>query len=235
VASSPPRPDAGYASAVAMTVILAVSLVVSAMMARNVAALRQARTDFDRTRAAYALAGAQQRAAIRMLERGDGDRLSWAETSDVGSVSILAEREDAKASLQTAATAPASTWEHLSLRDAGSLSLRLEQAAGRPLNPAQLEAMDASPLWRACAASVVSGFGRGGVVALPPAGSPTGAATAHLGEAWRLRASVDGFADDRIVRFSGRKEHAAAVVWRRFYRLNDMGGKCESAFARPTA
>ena len=55
----------------------------------------------------------------------------------------------------------------------------------------------------------------------------------RIGEVWRLQISGagDGWADDRIVRFTGDPTHPAAVVERRLARGSGKAGVCDRLFA----
>ena len=233
--------DDGFATPAAVMVSLGVALVATAVTGEAIAQLRLARSDFARSQIESRLDGAQASAALAVISGGASTRMRWTIASNDGPVDVLAEPEAAKLSLSAAADIDDATLAKLAVADSGDLKVRL-----RELNPSrdadhELVSADASPVWRACARSLIAVHG---AAARPPvlkARAPVqGALIWRIGEVWRVRVtwgpqSVHGLAerwvDDRIVRFTGDAEHPAAIVDRRFSRAGKGGDPCDAIFA----
>ena len=233
----PSEREAGFATAAATIVSLALALIASAGVIAAVTELRLARTDLARERADYALAGAQQEAIAALLTARQEARLKWTQVSASGPISVLAEPQAAKLSLAAAATAGGGAFAHFALADAPHLASRLNALASADASDFQLADADAAPLWRACARSVVSPYGEAKSFTPVKAVAPiAGAVTWRIGETWRVRVSdKDGWFDDRIVRFTGDLAHPAAVVERRLGRTKGGTAACEALFAANAA
>lgn len=222
------RPDAGYATAAAALTALALSLVVSAVMGASLTDLRAARAALERTRAEASLDGAQQVAAAALLNSGALTRLRWHVPTSLGAVEILAEPEAPKLGLSAAADLADGELLTLASGGAGSIRPRLRALALSGASSADVARLGATPLWRACAASLISPYGQGQSLTLLSASPPSGGRFSwRAGEVWRLRAlSPDGWADDRIVRLTGDAEHPAAIIERVLVRGQKGGEPC---------
>ncbi|MBO9709872.1 MAG: hypothetical protein J7521_16850 [Caulobacter sp.] len=210
-----PVDEAGYVSGAAMAVTLAVALVAAALTVRGTASLRAARADFGRAQVELALAGDQEKAAMAL---GRNER----------SGSVLVELEGDKLSAAVAAD-DLDLLRRLGAADPSRLSSWL-RAADRPRSPAEIAAADSGDVWKICGPRLVSFLGRAATL-----GSSTPIDRPLAGQVWRLTArGQGGWTDERVVRFTGQREQPVAVIWRRFYRVNEEGGTCARAFA-PTS
>lgn len=220
------RPDAGYATAAALAVSLAVAILAAALVMRGVAGLKLARADFRRTQAEYALSGAQALAAARLLNGAGPGRLAWSLGGlDIDNMTLLAEAEAPKLALAATGALGDKTLANLGAADPAKARTRLTGLDTASATPDQIEAVDGGIGWRACAASAISPWGIGQGISLaptrPPNDEPGGA---RAGQVWRVQASTqDGWTDERIVRLIGRAETPSAMIWRRFGR--EMRGK----------
>ena len=224
--------DGGYATASAITVAMAIALTATALTALATAELKGARGGLTRLQAEYALAGDQQAAAVTVLETSKAVRLRWTEAGEAATVEVLAEPELAKVGYKAAAALDDSKLARLGVQDPAALRERLTAELADPEDRRPVAELDAAPLWRACAASLVSRWGAGGALAFAKADKPDGRRFSwRLAEVWRLRiARPDGWTDDRIVRFTGDPLRPAAVVRRRFSREGEADRQCETAF-----
>ncbi|HWW26850.1 MAG TPA: hypothetical protein VNZ85_13235, partial [Caulobacter sp.] len=112
------RDDAGYATAAALTVSLAIAILAAALVARGVATLKLARADYRRSQAEYALSGAHVLAVARLLNSSGSGRLAWSIGElDPQGVSLLAEPEAPKLALAAAAGLDEKTLAALGARD----------------------------------------------------------------------------------------------------------------------
>jgi hypothetical protein len=232
--SRPASPEDGYATPSALIFALALALIASAMMQRSTALLRQSRADLERTQMAYTLDGAQLAAAAAIVRSGAGGRYRWALATDAGWVEAVAESEGDKVSLAGAAALGDRIFQALDVRDIEPLKARLAAAAGgEPL--LDVSRLDAAPLWRVCAPSVISTFGartalQPTTIEAPHMGDLTPAW--RVGEVWRMQVTTTtGWRDERIVRFTGDALHPAAVVLRRLSRGNGGQGQCDAILA----
>lgn len=225
--------DAGYATPAALVLALALSLVATAMVGRSVMLLRLARADVARAATAYVLDGAQLAAAATVVRAGEGGPYRWALPSDAGFVEALAEIETEKLSPSAGAGLPDAVFVAMGVADVAGLKARLAAVPGGAI--ADLASLDAAPLWRECAPSLISGLGLRTAAAPASPSEPQ----AHpenpdwrVGELWRVRVTTGaGWRDDRIVRFTGDARHPAAVVWRRLSRSDGGQGRCDAVLA----
>lgn len=213
-------------------VALALSLVAVAMVGRSVMLLRLAKADLQRAGAQYVLDGAHLAAAAAVVRAGEGGPYRWALPIDGGFAEALAEREADKFDLSGAGP-PDAIFAALGVSDPAALKGRLATAAAAPF--ADVGAMDAAPLWRECAASLISSLGRrtGGDIVPPtePRQRPENPDW-RVGDTWRIRiTTAAGWRDDRIVRFTGDARHPVAVVRRRLSRSDGGQGRCDSMMA----
>ena len=233
--SRPVSPQDGYATPAAVVISLALAIVATAVSARSIATLKLAQGDLDRTKAEYALAGAQQTAAAAFLAPGQTPSAQWSMNTDIGAVDVLAEPEAPKLSLAAAADLDGSILAKFRVTDPAALRARLKALAEAGDAAADLEDADAAPLWTACARSLISADGLATAprtAPLPAAGS-TAQASGHLGEVWRIQvASSKGWVDDRTVRFAGDPLHPAATIRRRFSKGQKGVSQCD-AMLRP--
>lgn len=224
------RGDAGYATAAALTVSLAIAILAAALVMRGVAVLKLARADYRRSQAEYALSGAHVLAAARLLNSSNSGRLAWSIGGlDPQGVALLAEPEAPKLALAAAGKLDDKTLAALGARDPAAARLRLAGLDSASASPGEIEAADGGDAWRACAASAISPWGASWVVRLVethgPDGDPGGA---RAGQIWRVRASTqDGWTDERIVRLIGRAQSPSAMIWRRFGRSAGKGVICD--------
>jgi hypothetical protein len=207
---------------------LALSLMVSAVMAASLTDLRAARAALERTRVEAALDGAQQTAVAALLDAGAPARLRWFVQTSRGAVEILAEPEAPKLALAAAADLPDADLQALAQGAGATLRPRLRALALAGASAADVARLGVTPVWRACAASLISPYGQSPTLALSAAIMPTqGRFSWRAGEVWRLRAlAPDGWADDRIVRLTGDAEHPAAIIERIFVRGQKGGEPC---------
>jgi len=224
--------ESGFATPAATMVCLALALTTSAVMAASLSELKLSRAEFEHARIENLLAGAQQKAWLSTLGAGNAPRLAWVLSTTAEPVRALVESERAKISLAAASELEDSAYAPLAIQDLPALKAGLKKLSpAQALGPA-LERLDASPVWQACARSLVSPFGAAKALQLEPAQSPTGdAVNLHTGEVWRVRvATENGWADDRIVRFTGDALHPAAILKRLFVKQNGEGNRCEAIF-----
>lgn len=222
------RADGGYATAAAALTALALSLVVSAVMGASLTDLRRSRAALARTRTEATLDGVQQVAVLAVLETGQSARLRWFVPTEEGPVEVLAEPEAPKLGLIAAADLADGDLLGLGGGAVSSIQARLRALALSGAGAADIAELAATPLWRACAPSLISPYGQADQLALSPAWQPaTGRFSWRAGEVWRLRAlSPDGWADDRIVRLTGDAEHPAAIIERVLVRGQRGGEPC---------
>jgi hypothetical protein len=225
--------QSGYATPAALVTSLALSILAVGFVQRSVMTLRLARADLDRLRVEYALDGAQLQAAAEVVRAGAGGPFRWALATDAGWTEALVEDEGRKLALASAAQLPDAILRGFEVEDAAALKARLAAAAGLPV--ADVAGLDAAPLWRECAPSMISSFGRAERYEPAPFTEPhvsTRPAAWRVGETWRVRVTTAaGWRDDRIMRFTGDARHPAATVWRRLSRSDGGQGRCDAVLA----
>lgn len=230
----PPNSRAGYATPAALVLSLAMALIASALVGRSVMQLRLARADFTRTQAEYLLDGAHLAAAAAIVRSNTPGPYAWAFTSDVGWVDAVAELEDEKLSLDAASNLTDGALKQFGVKDVAALKARLAAAASAT-GAVDVVALDEAPLWKRCAGSMMSRFGRQTVftyLARTEPGPGPKPALWRIGEEWRISlTTTTGWRDDRIVRFTGDARHPTATVIRRVSRGKGDGGQCETLFA----
>lgn len=222
--------QAGFATPAATLVCLALALTTSAVMAASLSELKLSRAELEHARIEYLLSGAQQRAWLVALGGGSAARYAWILPTTGEPVKALLESENAKTGLAAAAALEDSDYAPLAITDVSAFKERLKNLSVEQAMGPALEDLDASPVWRACARSLVSPFGNATNLKLAAAQAPAGdAVNLHTGEVWRVRvATADGWTDERIVRFTGDALHPAAVISRRFWKQTGEGDKCEA-------
>lgn len=222
--------DGGYATAAALAVSLAIAILAAALVMRGVAVLKLARADYRRSQAEYALSGAQVLAVARLLDSSRSGRLAWSLGGlDPQDVALLAEPEAPKLALAASGNLDDKTLAALGAIDPEQARLRLARLEAASATPDEIEAVDGGDVWRACAPSAISPWGRAQAVSLgatrEPDQEPGGA---RAGQVWRVRASThDGWTDERIVRLIGRAQSPSAIIWRRFGRGAGKGVTCD--------
>lgn len=236
--STPASPDAGYATPLAIGVSLAMALIATALVQRSSALLALSRNDLTRDQLAAVLDGAQLQAAAAVVRTGAGPRFRWALSTDAGWVEAVAESEATKVDLASAANLDDRVFEAMEVADIPILRAKLSQAAsGQPM--VDVGVLDDAPLWRACAANLISSFGnQTHLQALSPATPHMGDLTPdwRVSEVWRLQLTTDaGWRDERIVRFTGDAFHPTATVLRRMSRGNGGQGICDAVSAALSA
>jgi hypothetical protein len=213
-----------------MVLALGLSLLAVALVGRSVMMLRLAKADLKRAGAEYVLDGAHLAAAAAVVRAGEGGPYRWALPTDGGFAEVFAEPEADKVSPATAAAWPETNFTALGVADVAGLKGRLAAVSGEPF--ADVAALDAAPMWRECAASLVSSLGRrtGGAPRAPSEPRPRPETPDwRVGETWRVRVTTAvGWRDDRIVRFTGDARHPVAVVRRRLSRTNGGQGRCDA-------
>lgn len=232
--ASSQRPDtqeAGYATAAAMVLGLALSLVATAMVGRSVMTLRLVRADLERAQVEYILDGAQLAAAATTIRAGAGGPYRWALPTDAGFAEVLVESEVDKLTPAAAASLPEAVFAAMAVNDIATLKARLSAS----VTDVHIEELDTAPLWRECGPSLASGLGRQTTPTVATPAEPRLRPETpdwRVGEAWRIRVTTAaGWRDDRIVRFTGDARHPVAVVRRRLSRGDGGQGKCDAVFA----
>lgn len=218
--------SAGFATPMAMTMSLALTVTVGALAAAASQELVSARGDLSRSRAEYALAGAHLKAALRLENAAPRDRFRWTEDTELGPAEVVAEAELTKLSYLAAAELGPGWLRELGAGDTTRARLLLRESAGER-KPGPLAAVG---LNGPCASSAISGFGESMRLADGAAAAPERSLGGQslLGQVWRVRISAAGWADDRLVRFTGDGRHPAATIARRLTRGEPMGERCDA-------
>ncbi|MBS0297128.1 MAG: hypothetical protein JSR45_12520 [Proteobacteria bacterium] len=208
---------------------LALAVTVAALAGSGVAELRSARADMRRMQAEYGLGGAHVMADQTVIADGQGRRMRWRFDIAAGQVEALAEPEAGKLDYETAASLDDAAFGRLGVRDAAALRAKLVTLAKTHSGTlASLVGSDAAPGWRRCAPSVVSRVGRADKPSLSAAVAPSPRpGSSRAGEVWRVRLSLGGWTEDRIVRFTGDLNHPAAIIDRSLYRAEGED-RCET-------
>jgi hypothetical protein len=197
---------------------------------RSVSALNLARTDLDRLQSDYSTTGAQLQAIAAVVRTGQTGPFHWTSATDAGFVDVLVEKEANKLTLQAASQLSPDALGRFGVTDAADLQGRLAAAAGGA-DVVDVAGLDAAPLWRLCAARLVSTFGQQDAFIWQADATPdvgTKPAWWRVAEVWRVRVTTAaGWRDDRIVRFTGDASHPAAVVARSVSRGEGDGGRCD--------
>jgi len=211
---------------------LALAVVATAVTATAIGELRLAKSDFTQDSLVVALDGAQQRAAYTMLAAGLSNRLRWVDATPQGPVRVLAEAEAPKMGLFAAPNIDNATLEKLQVKDGGALIERLKAMTQADAIGPRLEAADGAPLWRACARSLISAYGDAKAAPILKATAPIIDTSAwHRGDVWRVRVTMAGWVDDRLVRFVGVALRPTVTIDRRFYGATREANQCDALFA----
>ncbi|CAN5304376.1 hypothetical protein BH11PSE2_BH11PSE2_14270 [soil metagenome] len=221
-------PRAGYATAAAAMVSLGLAVMVSAVLAWTLTNLRGARADLAKTQMAAQLEGGQLLAAYGILENSVPGRLTWTESVVDTNLDILAEPEADKVNAGTA--------DEGLLRQLGAETPTETTAwfQAQSLAPRPEVVREAQPgeLWRECAPSALSYYGRAATAKIMAPHSPVRLGQrARAGEVWRVVVSANGWRDDRLVRITGNGRRPAIVIDRRFDRGSVEGSLCSSLVA----
>ena len=214
--------DEGFATALAMSVSLAISLTAAALLVRAEVDLRIARQALDRSRAEYKLDALQAVAATDLAKDADARPATVSFSGTEGAVHV--EEEAAKLLPASAAALPESWLAGLGVKNPKSLKDQLIQwPAAKALTLADLASLDPSPLWRACAASFISERGRSSNQSTAVVSGAQIAGAKLL----RLTVSLSGsYVDDRIVRLTADAAEPAVVLDRHFYRQSAAPPPC---------
>jgi len=224
VASFPDNPEAGYITVAATLISLTIATVVSAILVLSLTELRRAKADLERVQAASLLDGGQLIAALTVFSNLQPGRLRWSESTSIGTFDILAEPERSKGAASN--LADQGLLARLGASDPAATAAWLRAEAAKP-HPAPIEAAVQSPLWRGCAASMLSYFGREPAPKLAAAAAPNRQSrTGRAGEVWRVRVGVNGWVDDRLVRMTGADRPPAITISRSFYKGHSGGEPC---------
>jgi hypothetical protein len=216
-----------------MTVSMGLAMIAAGLTAASVAELKRTRSEFAKTRTEYGLQEAQDLAAVSMLNNGQSGRLSWSVTTDSGEARVLAEPEYRKASFATAAAVDDELLQQLGVQDPLELKARLAQMPSVTGGQAWIAGLDSARLWRACAPSLISRYGQADKLGLSKSSPPNSQAfTWRPGEVWRVRTTLNGWTDDRIVRFTGNDQHPAVTVERRFMKSQAEDDQCEAVLSQ---
>lgn len=222
----------GFATPAATMISLALGLSAVAVMSASMGQLKLARADFGKAQIENTLAGEHQRAILAVLGSEASGVLRWSQP--IGgqfSLDITAEPEAPKASLVSAIAMDDSVFAKLAVADPKALKERLKTLSIADALGGELEAADPSPIWKACARSLMSPFGLSEQLRLFATQAPASDSNVgrHAGEVWRLRVSdKGGWTDDRVIRFTGDSLHPAATLERRFAKLGQEGKQCDS-------
>jgi len=234
--SSTDSKDGGFATPAAVMISLAIALTAAGAISASVVELKLARAEFAKAGAEEALAGGQERAALALLTSATSGALRWSLSDGQRDFMALAEPESRKASVAAVADMDEQALSALGIKDVEGLKARLKMLSLYQALGPELDGADASPIWRACARSLISPLGQSGVLQLPTSSAPTPDTPAsHAGEVWRVKlVARGGWADDRIVRFTGDRLHPAAILYRRFAKDGPQGTPCDALF-KPAA
>lgn len=210
-------------------IALSLSLVAAATVSAGVSSLRLARKELGRAQVVMTLNAAHSETLTILLTQASGPRLRWTIATGKGPVDILAERETIKLPLKDAASLSDEQFSKLDVVDAERLRARLRGlSVGGSSEALDLVDLDTSAKWRACAASMISVYGRGARFAAPEVKTPSPTLTpTPPGDVWRVRASSGGlWFDERVVRLTGDVHHPAAIVERRSGRSVSAQVQC---------
>jgi hypothetical protein len=226
VASSPDNPDAGYITVAATLISLTIATVVSAILVLSLTELRRAKADLERVQVAALLDGGQLVAALTIFSNVQPGRLRWRESTSIGAFDILAEPERSKGAAGN--LVDVSLLARLGAPDPAAAAAWLRGEAAKS-HPAPIEEAAKAPLWRNCAASMLSYFGREPAPKLAAAAVPNRQSQAgRAGEVWRVRVGINGWVDDRLVRMTGADRPPAITISRSFYKGQSGGEPCAS-------
>lgn len=228
--SNPDARQDGYATAAATMIALSLSLVAAATVSAGVSSLGLARKELRRAQVEMTLNAAHGETISTLLTQASGSRLRWTVATDRGPVEILAERETLKLPLKDAASLGDEEFARLGVVDAERLRARLHALnAGGSAQALSLADLDTAAEWRACAASMISAYGRGATFAVQKLKTPSPTLTpSPPGDLWRVRASAGGlWFDERVVRLTGDAHHPAAIVDRRSGRSASGQIQCD--------
>jgi hypothetical protein len=227
----------GYATPMALVISLAIALVATAVTARALTTLRLSRADLDRVRAESRLDGAQLSASLVVLAQTTSQRLSWDMQADAEPYEVIAEPEAVKLNAAALSITEDAALQALGAADPDRVRDQLKRASSiSTLSEDDLALADPSPVWRGCAGSIISSYGRADKAFVPRAVAPAFPTDltegSRAGEIWRIRvADQRGWTDERIVRLTGQADHPTVILDRRFYRRAKGGDPCDRVFA----
>jgi hypothetical protein len=215
------------AAAVIATALSVVVVAVSLMAQQE---LRNATTALRRSQIETELDGMQLLAAVTVMRDGGAARYRWSVAGSSGPTELLAENEAVKLPLDRATALDDASLVALGVVVPERVRARLRAIAAT--HPAALDVagLDTALLWRLCASSMISPYGRAAALNLDPAIMPADRKFGWLGgQVWHLRArSAQGWVDERIVRFTGDAAKPAAVVERKVYKGGGGGEPCSA-------
>lgn len=220
--------ERGFATVLAMTVGLAIGLAATVLLVRSELDLAHARRGLERVEAEYRLDAVQTITARTVEGETDGLKLHRIDFEDT-SASVAVEAERGKLLPAAAARLPDDWLAALGVAEPAALKARLRLwPKDQPLYMQSLADLDPSPLWKACAAEVISGHGAPpGVAAAVRKGELVSAGKVQT---LRLRAVADdGWIDDRVIRLTGDAANPVVVLDRRFYRRLGDEPACPAA------
>jgi hypothetical protein len=225
--------DAGFATAAATLISLALAVTASAITVLAVGELRGAEADGERAKVEARLDGLHLLAAQMVSTDPKAVRLNWAIPGEGGAAQVLAEAESSKLPLAPEGGIDRRVAAALGVSDPVALGGRLAGLSPEEALGPALEGLDPSPAWRSCARSVFSPYGAASKGQKVVYASPVDSGViARIGEVWRIRVQAEGWADDRIVRLTGNPAALAAVIARRLYRMRGEGVRCETLSAK---
>jgi len=211
--------DGGFLTPVFGVAAVALSLVALATLQLARSDQVAARRHVERIQEYYRADGAAVRAAWRVLHTHETTALRWREEIGGQAFTVLAEPEMLKLSIAEAGGARgrdklrALFGDEIGARVASAAQTLAEDSVEPPSRD-QIGALDASPDWRTCGASVVSAFSRLTDTALAsPRGPSHDPYRPRAGEVWRLVVASDRrVLVDRLVRFTGGQDEPIALV-----------------------
>jgi len=224
--------DGGFATAAAMVIALAISIIAAALVLRSVTALRLAKQDLHRLQAEYRLAGAQLVAASTVSVRQATQPYEW-RLVDPAAVMARAEPEIQKLGFDTAAGADEQFFAAFEVADIPDLRKRLREARVRKV--VDVDELDAAPLWRGCASRFVSRYGDAEAPVFSQSTAEPGSPdkpTLRANEIWRVEVQdEEGWIDERIVRLTGSPDRPASVINRKFFKAGRGRVDCDQIAA----
>jgi len=224
----PMKTSAGFATSAATLASLAISLVVAAVVASAISQLRLAQAQMTEAKLQAALDGAHRRAAMALMEPGRAIQVRWAIATPSGDADAVAESEGAKLSIAAASKLEPDQLQRLGVSDPSELRSRLiALATATAAQGLDLYLADDAAIWRACARSIVSPYGgdRLPTTMQKSSGGPDPSGR-RAGEVWRIRLTLAGWTDDRVVRLTGDTRSPVGIVARRFYRWSPTAERC---------
>ena len=212
------RNKAGFATLGATITCLAIAIAVSGLVSYAASANQASRANLERVQAQARLDNGQLLAALGVFENVKAGRLRWTEARGGETFDILAEPEFDKVKVPDVDAGRMTLFAHLGARDPEAVTQYLQAGYAAGGLPSIAQA-DASPLWRNCAASALSFYGRASTPTLTAAAEPDRkGGRPRSGEVWRIVVSSGGFVDERLVRMTDSGRTPALLIDRNFRR-----------------